>query len=59
MNKQNRNRLINTENILMVARWEGVAGMGEKGKGAEKYKLVVTKQSSLLCMVSDGCDLLR
>ena len=43
----------------MVARWEGVVGMGEKGKGAEKYKLVVTKQSSLLCMVSDGCDLLR
>lgn len=22
-NKQNRNRLINTEDILMVARWEG------------------------------------
>ena len=23
MNKQNRNRLIDTENILTVARWEG------------------------------------
>ena len=24
LNKQNRNRIIDTENILMVARWEGV-----------------------------------
>ena len=28
MNKQNRNRLINTENILMVARWDDVWGAG-------------------------------
>ena len=25
----------NTENELMIARWEGVWGMGEKGEGIE------------------------
>ena len=30
MNKQNRNRIIDTENILKVARQEGVEGLGEK-----------------------------
>ena len=38
-NKQNKktteNKLIDTENILMVARWEGVLGMGKKGKGVK------------------------
>ena len=29
----------------MVARGVGVGGMGEKGEGIKKYKLVVTKQS--------------
>ena len=43
MSKQNRNRLIDSENILTVARWEGVEGMGEKGEGIKKYKLVVTE----------------
>ena len=43
MNKQNRNRLIETENIFMVARGEGVGGMGEEGEGVKKYKLVVTE----------------
>ena len=43
MNKQNRNRLIDTENRLMVARGEGHRGLDEKGEGIEKYKLVVTK----------------
>ena len=39
---QNRNRIIDIENVLMVARWErGVKGMGEIGEGIEKYKLVV------------------
>ena len=45
MNKQNRNRLIDTENVLMVARWERVRGMGEKGEEIKKYRLVVTEQS--------------
>ena len=42
-NKQNRNRLIDKENILTVTRWEGLGEMGEKGDGINKYKLVVTE----------------
>ena len=42
-NKQNRNKLIDAENKLMVTRDEGVGGMGEKGEGTEKYTLAVTK----------------
>ena len=38
MNKQNRSRIIDTENILKVAGWEGNQGMGEKGEGIKKYK---------------------
>ena len=45
MNKQNRNRLIDTENKLMATRWEGGKGVGERGEGIKKYKLVITKQS--------------
>ena len=42
INKQtNRNKLIDTENISMDARWEGVAGMGIKGEGIKKYKWVI------------------
>ena len=41
INKWDGNRLIDTENKLMVARREGVGGMGEKGAGIKKYKLVV------------------
>ena len=37
MNKQNRNRIIDTENVLIVARWEGVWGMGEKVERIKKY----------------------
>ena len=33
INKQNRNRFIDTENILMVARWEGVGRTVKKVKG--------------------------
>ena len=40
MNKHNRNRLIDAENILMVDRWEGFQGMDEKDEGIKKYKLV-------------------
>ena len=43
MNKQNRNRLIDTENRLTVARREGIGGLNEKSEGIEKYKLEVTK----------------
>ena len=43
MNKQNRNRLIDAEDILTVARWDGPWGTGEKDEGIEKYKLVVTE----------------
>ena len=45
MNKQNRNRLIDTENRLMDARWEGGGKLGAKAEGIKKYKLVVTKYS--------------
>ena len=43
MNKQNRNRLTDIENFQTVARWAGSQGLGEKGEGIKKYKLVVTK----------------
>ena len=33
MNKQNRNRLIDTENKLRVARWEGLEKWVKKVKG--------------------------
>ena len=36
---------IDTENRLMVARGEGVGGLGEKGEGIKKSKLVVTEQT--------------
>ena len=42
-NKQKRNRFMDTENKLMVTRWEEIGGLGEKGEGINKYKLVVTK----------------
>lgn len=37
-------RLTGTGNKMMIARWQGVGGLGEKGEGIKKYKLV-TKQS--------------
>ena len=49
---QNRNRIADTESVLMVARWEGVCGEGGKGEGIKKYKLVVTEQSR-------GCEVQR
>ena len=36
MNKQNKNRLINTENKLIVARGEECGGLGEGGEEIEK-----------------------
>ena len=44
MNKQNRNKLVDTENLLTFARWDGSWG-DKKGEGIRKYKLVVTEQS--------------
>ena len=43
MNDMNRNRIVDTEDILMVARWREVGGMSEKKRGIKKYKLVVTE----------------
>ena len=45
INKQNRNRSIDTENRLMVARGEGRWELGGKAEGTEEYRLVVTEQS--------------
>ena len=45
INKENRNRLTDTENRLMVAKWERIWRLGEKGERIDKYRLVVTKQS--------------
>ena len=36
-------QIMDTENILMVARWSGGWRMGKKGEGIKKYKLVVTE----------------
>ena len=41
--RQNRTRLIDRENRLMVARGEGLWKLGEKGEGVEKYRMVVTE----------------
>ena len=43
MNKQNCNRLINTEGRLVVARGEGFEEPGGKVERIKKYKLVVTE----------------
>ena len=40
---QNRNRLTDTQNRLMVHRGEEGWQMGEKGEGTEKHRLVVTE----------------
>ena len=47
MNKQNRNRLIDTEKNLMVARWEVGRGLGGKGEKIKKYKLQLQKSHGL------------
>lgn len=43
MNKQNRNNLIDTENVLMVVRQELVVAVGEKVEGMKMYKLPLKK----------------
>ena len=37
MNKQNKNKLIDTENRLVVTRGEQVWGEGEMGNGGQLY----------------------
>ena len=41
--KQNKNTLIDTENILTVVRCDGVGRMDEKSEGTKEYTLVVTE----------------
>ena len=45
MDKHNRNRLIATGNILMVAGGEGVGRLWGRGEGMEEYKSVATEWS--------------
>ena len=42
-NDDDRNKLIDTENILSATRWEGDWGDSEKGQRIKKYKWIVTK----------------
>ena len=43
MNKPNGNRLIDTENRLMVDRGEGVERQGKKSERITKYTSIVTE----------------
>ena len=45
INKQNRNKLTDKENRLIVTKWDRVGGVGENGQGI-KYKLPVIKTAS-------------
>ena len=45
-NKQNRNRLTDTENKLVVARGEEGRGWTNEVKGVKRYTLAVIKQKS-------------
>ena len=44
INKQNRNRLTNTQNRLTAVRREGGYGLSEKGEGIKQHKLVAAEQ---------------
>ena len=43
INKQNRNRLIDAENRLIVERGEKGGRLAERGREIKKYKLIVTE----------------
>ena len=43
MNKQNSNRLTDTENRLRAAAGEGGWGLGERGAGSEKCRVTITR----------------
>ena len=40
---QNKDRIMDTDSVLMVVRWEGSVVNGWKGEGIRKYKQVVTE----------------
>ena len=43
MNEQNKNKHIDTENKVIIARWVRVGGIGEIVEEIKKYRLDVTK----------------
>ena len=43
INKQNRNRLIDTESILTAVREDEVGRLGETGEGIKHYKFLVAE----------------
>ena len=45
MNKQNRNKLMDTEKRQIVVRLGWLGGLSEKDEGIKQYKLTVTEQS--------------
>ena len=56
MNKQNR--LIDTENKLMVTRWERTWELGAKGDRIKKCTLAIIKQSQgVKYLVMEGIEL--
>lgn len=40
--RRSRNRLIDTEDKVIVARWKGLGGLDDKGSGIKKHKWTVT-----------------
>lgn len=43
MNRQNKERLIDTKSLLMDARWEGDGQMSRRVEGVKKHKLVAAE----------------
>ena len=43
INELTKQKLTDTENILMIAGWEGDRGLGERGEGVKKYTPTVTE----------------
>ena len=41
--QEDRDRIMDTESVLMVARWEGSVGEWVRGEGIKKYKLIDTE----------------
>ena len=54
INKQNRNRLIDTENRLTAVRREGLEGLCEKGKDIKKKKTLIDTDNSLVITRGKG-----
>ena len=55
MNKQNRNRFMITEHFdgCQSGDGRGIGGIGEKGKGMKKYKLIATKYGDVKCCIGN------